>query len=252
MSYISQSLADYNNRFKDLKDYILYSLGWPVVRVELVPEHLNLAIMDAVTLYYDKAANDVDCVIVSAINDGIVDIPEGIKPQMIENVIFQQNLIDGFAKGMYISGTEDALGKYVLPFQSWQTILDNFDMVGYYSYLMRLEDFKKALGIDRTWDIMNGKIYLYPRDVQHDRVGIVYKSTFSDEILETEWWIKEYSLARAKFLLGMIRRKMSGFQTAGGNIANDGADLVNEAKEEMTVLKEKLDKLQKPLPILQF
>lgn len=251
MSYISQSIGDYANRFNNVRDYILYNLGYPVVRVELTQEHLSMAIIDAVTRYYDRAAMDLTCLNVDVNANNTVDIPESIKPTMIENIIFEVNLIDGFSKGMFVSGTEDAMGKYVMPFQTWQGILDNFDMIGYYMFLQRLEDFKKMLGIDRTWEIMNDKIYLYPSEIRFNRIGIVYKGNLSDEVLETEYWIKEYAYAKAKFMLGTIRSKMSGFQTAGGNIAADGSELKSEAKEEMSKLLEDLNGLQRPLPFLQ-
>jgi len=252
MSYISQSVADYKDRFQTIKDYILMSLGYPVVRVEVTDDILAMAIMDAITRYYDRAAHDLNIEIVTVGANNIVTIPSTIKPSMIENVVFPSSVMDSWTRGMFVTGTEDIFGKYVIPQQSWTNILDNFDMVGYYLFLQRMEDFTKLVGIDRHWEIINGDIYLYPADATINEVGLLYKATKSDESLETTNWVKDWALAKTKYTLGIIRRKMSGFQTAGGNIAADGEALVSEAREEMAALKESLNLSQKPLPFIQI
>lgn len=253
MSYISQKIGDYDTRYTDLKNHILMSLGWPVVRIELTDNHINLAIIDAITRYYDRAAHDLDMRVVEVNhNDNTVTVPEDIRISRIENVVFPLELVDTFARGMMVTGTEDALGKYIIPSPTWNKVLEGFDMIGYYMFLMKLEDFKKIVGMDRHWDMVNEKIHLYPADFDYTEVGIVYKSVKSDIDYENTVWIKDWALAKAKHMLGSIRAKMSGFQTAGGNISADGEALKTEAKEEMAALETKLDQLQKPLPFMQF
>lgn len=54
-------------------------------------------------------------------------------------------------------------------------------------------------------------------------------------------WVEDYSTARAKMVLGMIRRKFASFSALGNQGATlDGSDLVSEAKEEMLALEESL------------
>ena len=250
--YVSQVISDYNDRFSNIKDFVLYSLGWPVIKVELTPEALNIAIMDAVTKYYDRAAMPLAMRLVTVEDGNVVTIPTDIKPSKIENVIFPEEIVDSFSRAMMVTGTEDALGKYVIPLQSWDSLLQNFDMVGYMMFLMRLEDFKKLVGIDRTWDIANGKLHLYPVAARMQQCGIVYKDNMSDEEMESEIWVRNWALAKAKHMLGTIRSRMSGFQVGGGNIGVDGDALKAEAKEEMGALEEELRGLQKPLPIMQI
>jgi len=253
MSYISQTISDYKDRFQDLRNYILYSLGYPVVRVELTDEFLSIAIIDAVTRYYSRAAHDVNFVVVDVDDsDRTAEIPSDIKSSMIEEVVFPIEVIDAYSRGIFAGTTEDILGKFVIPQEGWHNILDNFDMVGYYLFLQRMEDFRKLVGIDQHWDITNGKIYCYPADANIEKVGIVYKAQKSDLSLETTNWIKDWALAKTKHMLGTIRGKMSAFQTAGGNIAADGDALKAEAKEEMRELTEKLNGLQKPLPFMSL
>jgi len=249
MPYISQNTADYENRFATVREYVLFNLGYPVVRVELTEKHLTIAIIDAITKYYDRAAHDFASEKISVNDDGTVDIPADVKSSMIQDVVFPMSTIDSYSKNIF--ALEDVVGYEVIPMQDWSSILSDFDMAGYYMYLKHLEDFKKIAGIDRHWDITNGKIYLYPADAAYTEVGIIYKAVKDDSSYETSTWIKEWALARSKYMLGTIRRKMSGFQTAGGNIAADGEALVSEAQERMRELSEQLNQLQKPLPFLQ-
>ena len=123
--------------------------------------------------------------------------------------------------------------------------------MSYYLFTQRLEDFKKLVGIDRSWEIMNGQIHLFPASATFEQVGILYRRIPEDAELEAEQWIKEYALAKAKHILGTVRGKMSGFQATGGNFSGDAAELKAEAKEEMTALRTELDLLQRPLGILQ-
>jgi hypothetical protein len=52
--YISQNVKFkiYQNRFENIKNYILYNLGYPVIRVELTEQHFLLSIIEAVGLFY--------------------------------------------------------------------------------------------------------------------------------------------------------------------------------------------------------
>lgn len=254
MSYVTQTVSEYANRYANLKDRILLSLGYPVVRVELTDQHIQLAILDAITRYYDRAGHDLKMVVVSVSDhvNNYVTIPDDISPTKIEQVVFEQEIMDSFARGMFVTGTEDALARYIIPTPTWNNLLENFDMIGYYMFLQRLEDFKKLVGIDRFWEIQDGKIYLFPADFSYNQVGIVYKNVYSDTEYENTIWIQDWAVAKAKHMLGTIRGKMSGFQTAGGNISADGEALKTEAKEEMLALEEKLNQLQRPLPIMQF
>lgn len=253
MSYVEQRVdgPSYTGKFQPIKDYILFSLGYPLVRIELEDRHLTLAIIDAITLWYKKAGTIEYSYRKVIPNGNIVTIPADIRPVTIKDVLFQPTLVDSFNRGLIMSGDEDVLGKYVFPQQSFNNLLDNFDMVGYFMFTQRLEDFKKIVGIDRFWDIMNGQIMLYPAEASFSEVAIVYRALPEEIEINSEQWIKEYALAKAKHMLATVRGKMTGFQAAGGNLAGDADTLRSEAKEEMQNLRQELDGLQRPLAIFQ-
>lgn len=63
----------------------------------------------------------------------------------------------------------------------------------------------------------------------------------SDEMFYTSDWIFDYALAECKIMLGYIRRKFAQFNSIGNiGISLDGAELIQEGKEEKTELEERL------------
>ena len=248
--FIEQNVNDiqYENRFQNIKDYILLSFGYPLVRIELTNEHIKMAIIEAVTLYYQNAALDADLREVM-VSGNQAEIPSDINPRHILDVIFEKQTLDNFARGFGIQVSDD-LGIYTLGDAS-RSPLFNFDYVRYYQYLEKLEDFKRITGTRPEWNIVNKEIHLSPRNITTSRLGILYKSMPTDNDLDQLTWIKQYATARAKHILGTIRSKMSGFQASNVNIAVDGADLKSEAKEEMEKLRTELDGMRMPLGLMQ-
>lgn len=63
----------------------------------------------------------------------------------------------------------------------------------------------------------------------------------SDENFYTSPWILDYATAQSKINLGMIRRKFANFNSIGNiGISLDGAELIQEGKEEKDKLEERL------------
>lgn len=253
MSFINQDFTgdNYKDQYTNIKNYILYALGYPLVRVELVEEHLVLAIVEALNLYYDRAAHDDRAYRVLSVSDNnIVDIPADISKNHIEDVIFPITALDSLAKGF--GGTLPEADGAIFSMGYQRDFIKSFDLATYLLYSQRIEDFRNALGIRKHWEILNNQIVLYPPTAQYGEIGIIYKQMSDEKSLEQQQWIKDYSLARAKHILGTIRSKMSGFQAANANIGADGEALKSEANEAMTKLKEDLDKLMPPLPFMQI
>lgn len=250
MSYINQDILDgsYKNSYNNIKNHILYSLGYPLVRIELTEEHLILAIVEAISHQYDNAADDKDLRIVPVEEDNTVTIPSDIYEERIEDIIFPTTALDSFSRGLGLPIGEGEGS--IFAYGTQRDILDNFDLASYLLYCQRLGDIRDALCIEKYWEKINDRIILYPRQAEYDRVGILYKGLRGEKQYEQDPWIKAYALARAKHILGTIRSKMSGYQAANANIAQDGEALKSEAKEEMTALMEELNKNQAPMPFI--
>ena len=53
-------------------------------------------------------------------------------------------------------------------------------------------------------------------------------------------WIRQYTLARAKELLGLIRSKFSNVPIPGGDLTLNGGELISQGREEKAALKEEI------------
>lgn len=244
---------DYNNpywkEFKFLKQYIMQALGSPIIRVELTENHLNQSIHDAIHQYmkYDDRINELAVEIIN-VSDNVADIPAGIDASLIRDVLFEESTnIFGFFTPL----DEGIVASFPL-----RSILDfaggYFDLAQYYMARQNLETANDILGRKRGWEIINGKLNIYPSLKDSSRVAIVYGKVLDPEKFEEDEWVRSYSVASAKIILGNIRRKLSGFSAAGGAATTDGTDLINEGKQEQTDLITSLKDGRPSLPFDQF
>ena len=56
-------------------------------------------------------------------------------------------------------------------------------------------------------------------------------------------WIRRYALAVSKEMLGQIRGKLGNIPIPGNTVTLNASDLLSQAKEEKTALKEELNKI---------
>lgn len=254
--FVNQDIGDeyYNNKYRVLKNYILYNLGYPLIRIELTEEHLLTAIIDAVTMYNRYAAIDYSYINLE-VTENPFDVPYGVNKETIVDVFVPAGFFDNIGAGLVTGGFVGEFEGTIIPIFGQKSglldVLGKFDLSMYYMYLQKLEDIKKIIGIDRMWAIINNKIEVYPKSSLLTNVGIIYKGKLTDSEAEEQEWIKKYALAKAKLMLGTIRSKFSGINAAGINIAADGEALKSEAKEEIDKLEERLWGMQMPMPIMQ-
>lgn len=238
----------YDRYFKNIKDRILFKLGYPVVRVELVAEQLHTCILEAVKKYYEYAALEYGFRVVPSSGNGFVEIPEDIHPKRIVDVIFDT---DGDVFSFSAAGDMAQLGwAYQIP--SYQDFIQDFEMGKYYLYMQQIEDLKKILAINKNWVVVNNRIELFPKGNNIQEVGILYGDVPSLREVENEEWIHDFALCQAKQVLGEIREKLASSSGAGGNLALNGAQLKAEGQASEALLKESLLKKQRPLPIMQL
>lgn len=239
----------YYKQFTFLKGYIMQALGSPIIRVELTENQLHQAIHDAIHQYmkYDDRINELAIEIITVANN-IADIPPGIDTSLIKDVLFEESTnIFGFFTPL----DEGIVASFPL-----RSILDfaggYFDLSQYYMARQNLETANDILGRKRGWEIFDGKLHIYPSLKDSSRVAIVYGKVLDPEKFEEDEWVRSYSVASAKIMLGNIRRKLSGFSAAGGAAQTDGGDLINEGKQEQTDLIASLKDGRPSLPFDQF
>lgn len=254
--FINQDINDSNyvNKYTNLKNYILTNLGYPLVRIELTDQHLLTAIIDAVTKYHRYAAIDYDFIAVTDISSNPFNIPNKINKEVIVDVLFPRGFFDNLGAGIATGGFVGEFEGAIIPIFNQGGLLDvlgKFNLATYYTYLQKLEDIKKIIGVDRFWEIVGNQIHIFPKTAMITSCGILYKGKLTDSEIEEQDWIKEYALAKAKLMLGTVRSKFSGINAAGINIAADGENLKSEAREEINTLLERLYQMGRPMPFLQ-
>lgn len=72
---------------------------------------------------------------------------------------------------------------------------------------------------------------------------------FMDQNVYNVRWVKDFSTALVKKLMGFILAKHQGLQLPGG-VTIDGERVLREADEEIKALREELYSLEEPLPVL--
>lgn len=259
MAKISQDIQSpeyYGAAFKNIKEYILTSLGYPVIKVELTEEMLNNAILEAARLFYDYEATYTKLVMLTIdASTNTCVIPSEIDYDDIKDVIIdtKNNISSGAGVGNELSGLLTlGASTYSIP-SFFHDFVANFDLVNYYLYVQYLEDYKKIMGIQINWQIIDDKVHLFPKNFQFQRAAILMNDFPKLELLEQESWVQEYALAKSMHTLGVIRSRISGMQMSGGMTSGASADMMfNEGRDKMKELKEELKTLRRsPLPFLQ-
>jgi hypothetical protein len=261
LSRISLPL-DYNSpywksNFSFLKQYIMSELGSPLIRVELTENQLIQCIHEAMHTYmkWDPKIFDLDIYITQLDGNNEVKLSNitevQIETAMIKDIFFEES---SNAFGFSTPLDEGMVAAFPL-----RTIFDMtegaFNMANYFMARQNLEDANTVLGLKKRWDIIGGdtiKVYPANNHSGFNSVAILYGEMLTPDKAEEDDWVRAYSVAKAKTILGTIRRKFTNFAAAGGAAASDGADLIAEGKADMTELLQTLKDQRPALPMLQI
>lgn len=253
---------DYNNaywkgNFSFLKDYIMSELGSPLIRVELTEKQLIQCIHEAMHTFmkWDAKMYDLDVYIAQLDGNNEVKLSniteKQIETAMIKDVFFEESTN---AFGFSTPLDEGLVAAFPL-----RTIFDMtegaFNMANYYMARQNLEDANTVLGLKKRWDIIGGdtiKVYPANNHSGYNSIAILYGEMLTPDKAEEDDWIRAYSVAKAKTILGTIRRKFSGMSFAGGSGTSDGSDLITEGKADMEVLLQSLKDQRPALPMMQM
>jgi len=247
--FLDPTRPEYKRYFVNIQNHILYSLGWPTVRIELDELNIINNILRSIRRYltYEALEYGVRQLTPVAEKSNVFEIPPDIDKIHIVDVLFERDaLFSGF-------GSVDGMGS-LLPGYSYaylDTFMANFDVAQYYMYLQQIQDFKTMLQIQKHWDLVNNTIVVHPTSAFISKIGLLYGEIPPLAQIENIEWINDYSLALCKITLGLIRRKYSGMQMAGGGLSLDGDALVSEGNAEKEKLDADLMKRMRPLPFMK-
>lgn len=208
---------------KELKTYILETLGFPTINVELTDAQLNHAINDALRWYKEFAdvPNQRDFLVIHTVaGQADYDVPDTMKAFL--GVINART-----------SGINNLFTIENILYSSGQLYFQNFDLVSYYLAMSFIKTLDYVLGTNifiRFSDAEN-KVTVFPTPTSAGTLMLeIYNVIDSTEYYDNTF-VKDYSRAAAKFIWGMVGSKYSIELPQGGTI--NLRELKSEAKEEM-------------------
>lgn len=240
MSQIDQSK-------QSVYDYCRTMLGDGMIDVELDPVHYETALNRALAVYRQRSDNAVEE------SYAFLNLTENqneyILPKEIQQVrqIFRRSIGSRTGNG---SG-----GTVFEPFNLAYTntyLLSSTNMGGLATYEL-FSQYQELVGkmfgsfINYTWLPQSRKLIIQQRPRGDEEVLLwVYNTRPDFAIIEDTYagqWIKDYSLANCKMMLGQAREKFAQIAGPQGGSSLNGAALKTEAQAEMDKLIDDLMKL---------
>lgn len=239
-------MANNTTRFQEIYDYVNTFLGGGMIDVELDPIHYETALMKAFNKYRQRSENSVEeSYIILALSP---DVNEYTLPGEIIEVrqVFRRNV------GSRLGASADG-GSLFEPFNLAYTntyLLAGSGIGGLATYDMfsqQQELVGRMFGsfIEFVWNTSNKKLTILQRPRADEEVMLYcynYRPDF--EILndyKANQWIKDYTLANCKYMLGEARSKFSTIVGPGGGTTLNGDTLKQESQTEMEKLEKDLD-----------
>mgnify|MGYP006995597601 CR=1 FL=1 len=230
---------DFNNFYRSIADFIKARLGYPIVRVELTDFSICTCIDEAVSKM-DYHAPDWTTQLMTFITEPNVSMYK--LPKFVLNnfryAAYKKTLLSVAQQ----SGTLEF--DFFLNYFNQNFLFDDFSASDFLIMQMNLEQIRKILGRDGSFQVLNGE-FLYitptPRVGDTEEVAVEYKS-LNAETLHHYYlsWIQRYSLAIAKGVLGQVRGKHKILPSPDGGTQLNGDQLLSQSAAEMSALVEEL------------
>ena len=240
----STSLIERNNVF----DYVRDMLGDGMVEVELDPKHYETALDRALTRYRQRSSNAVEESYMFL--ELIQDVNEYRLPDEVIEVqsIFRRAV--GSRSGLGAGGT--LFEPFNLAYTN--TYLLSGTMMGGLATYELFAGYQKLVGrmfgsyIEFKWKPTSHILTILQRPfAQGEQVLIRTHNYRPDWVLlqdiYAKQWLRDYTLATAKMMLGQARSKFGSIAGPGSPIQLNGTALITESNQEIEKLEKELDNL---------
>jgi hypothetical protein len=235
-------MADTTTEKQEIFNYVNTFLGGGMVDVELDPIHYETALEKSLSKYRQRSENSVE--------ESYITLPleqdknEYILPQEIIEVrkIYRRSI------GSRLGGSADG-GSLFEPFNLAYTntyLLAGSGIGGLATYdffAQQQELVGRMFGsfLEFTWNTSNKKLTVLQRPRADEEVLLWCYNYRPDFELFKDYkayqWIKDYTLANCKYMLGEARSKFSTIAGPGGGTTLNGDTLKAEAQQEMEKLE---------------
>jgi hypothetical protein len=239
-------MADTTTEKQEIFNYVEAFLGGGMVDVELDPVHYETALKKSLSKYRQRSENAVEeSYVTLPINQ---DVNEYTLPQEVIEVrkIYRRSV------GSRLGGSADG-GSLFEPFNLAYTntyLLAGSGIGGLATYdffAQQQELVGRMFGsfIEFKWNTSNKKLTILQRPRADEEILLWCYNFRPDFELYKDYkayqWIKDYTLANCKYMLGEARSKFSTIAGPGGGTTLNGDTLKSEAQQEMEKLEKELD-----------
>ena len=237
-------MANLQTQKQEVFDYVHTMLGGGMIDVELDPVHYETALTKALTRFRQRSDNSVEESYLFM--DTIVDQNEYILP----NEVMQVRQIFRRSVGSRTGGGDG--GTLFEPFNLAYTntyLLSSSNMGGLATYDL-FSQYQELVGrmfgsfIEFKWNNTTKKLTLLQRPrTQETLMLYAYNYRPDSELLNdylVKQWIKDYTLAACKYMLGEARSKFATIAGPQGGSTLNGNDLKAEAQNDMEKLEQEV------------
>jgi hypothetical protein len=235
-------MADLITQQQEIYDYVHAMLGGGMVDVELDPVHYETALTKALSKYRQRSDHSVEESYIFL--PLIEDVNDYILPNEIIEVrkIFRRSIGSRTGNG----GGATLFEPFNLAYTQTYLLSGSTQMGGLATYDM-FAQYQELVGrmfgsfIEFKWNSPTHKLTILQRPRANEEVLLMcYNYRPDSELLAdylTKQWIKDYTLANCKYMLGEARSKFATIAGPQGGTSLNGDALKAEAQQEMEKLE---------------
>ena len=237
-------MSDLKTQKQEVFDYVYAMLGGGMVDVELDPVHYNTALVKAFTRFRQRSDNAVEESYL------FMETSEDTNEYTLPNEVIEVRKIFRRSIGSRTGGGDG--GTLFEPFNMAYTntyLLSSSNMGGLATYDM-FSQYQELVGrmfgsfIEFQWNSTTKKLTILQRPrSEEDLLLMVYNFRPDEELLKdylAVQWIKDYTLASCKYMLGEARSKFATIAGPQGGSTLNGDALKAEAQTEMDKLEQEV------------
>ena len=237
-------MSNLSTQKQEVFDYVAAFLGGGMVDVELDPIHYETALTKALTRFRQRSDNSVEesyMFMPTIVDQNVYTLPqEVIEVRQIFRRTVGARTQGGTGGSMYEPFNLAYTNAYLLS-ASKMGGLATYDMFSQYQELVG-----RMFGsfIEFKWNTTSKKLTLLQRPRTDETLLLYCYNYRPDSELLTDYlasqWIKDYTLASCKYMLGEARSKFATIAGPQGGSTLNGDALKNEAAQEMEKLEQEV------------
>tara|TARA_R100000458_G_scaffold26028_1_gene23472 strand:- start:1638 stop:2516 length:879 start_codon:yes stop_codon:yes gene_type:complete len=245
--------VEFNRFYTIVRDFIKARLGYPVVRVELSDFQILTAIDEAVSKL-DYHAPDWCLQFITFRTKKKENLYE--LPQFVMNnfrfAAYKRHLLS------IARQTNTLENDFFIKYFQENFLFNQFQVTDFLLMKMHLEQIRKILSRDGTWNVVNGRylqVYPTPNDEADEEEVVVEFKALDTDTLHPYFinWVQKFATAVCKVILGQIRGKFAQLPSPQGGATLNGAALVQEGQNEQTALiTDLLQEIEEPPAFTMF